>query len=127
MKTFTLDILPGTFAVSRLDAVDQVPDWATAEVVSVTRTPDELSVVCLEDSVPEHIRCEPGWRCLRVAGPLGFSMVGVIASLTGTLASANISVFVISTFDTDLLLVKGADLHAAVESLGEAGHAIRGM
>jgi hypothetical protein len=125
--SFTLEVLPGSFAICRLDANADVPDWASGDIVSITRTPDELSIVCSKDNVPHDIRAETGWRCLRMHGPLDFSMVGVIASLTGTLAAANISVFVISTFSTDYLLVKKSDLKAAVESLGEAGHAIRGM
>lgn len=125
--SFTLEVLPGAMAICRLDADVDIPDWANGEVVSITRTPDELSIVFSEDNVPDDVRSETGWRCLRVAGPLDFSMVGVIASLTGTLAAASISVFVISTFDTDYLLVKKSDLKAAIESLGKAGHAIRGM
>ena len=124
IRTFTLEVLSGTFAICRLDANAEVPDWATGEIVSVTRTPDELSIVCSRDNVSANIRTEVGWRCLRVAGPLDFSMVGVIASLTGTLAAANISVFVVSTFDTDYLFVKDADLDAAIESLRSAGHRI---
>ena len=127
VPSFTLEVLPGSMAICRLDANADVPNWAIGDVVSITRTPDELSIVCFEDNVPQNIQSETGWRCLRVAGPLDFSMVGVIASLTSTLAKANISVFVISTFDTDYLLVKKSDLKAAVESLGEAGHVIRGM
>ena len=123
-RTFTLETLPGTFAICRVDANAGVPDWASGAVVSITRTSDELSVVCLQDNVPENITSESGWRCLRVAGPLDFSMVGVIASLTGILATANISLFVISTFGTDYLLVKQADLEAAVESLTAAGHVV---
>jgi len=121
---FTLEALPDTFAVCRLDASAEIPDWASGEVASITRTPDELSIVCRQENVPEDITCESGWRCLRVAGPLEFSMVGVIASLTGTLAASNISVFVISTFDTDLVLVKQVDLDAAIESLASAGHLV---
>ena len=123
-NTFTLDVLPGTLAVCRLDGNAGVPDWASGTITSITRTADELSIVCSQDNVPENITSEPGWRCLRVAGPLEFSMVGVIASLTGILATANISVFVVSTFDSDLVLVKQADLEAAIESLTAAGHAI---
>ena len=124
MTTFTLKVLPSTFAICRLNADAQVPQWATGDVVSITRTPDELSIVCPQDDVPEYIRSELGWRCLRVDGPLDFSMVGVIASLTGTLAAANISVFVVSTFDTDYLFVKERDSDAAVASLNAAGHAV---
>lgn len=127
ITSFTLEVLPDTFAICRLDGDAGVPEWANSEFTSVTRTPDELSIVCSQDDVPAEIQSEDGWRCLRVAGKLDFSVIGVIAALTGTLAAANISVFAISTFDTDYLLVKESDLDAAVESLGEAGHAIRGM
>jgi hypothetical protein len=111
-------------AICRLDASAEVPPWATGDVVSITRTLDELSIVCSQDNVSENVQSEPGWRCFRVAGRLDFSMVGVIASLTATLAAANISVFVISTFNTDYLLVKEADLGGALESLRSAGHVI---
>ena len=119
-----LKVLPAMFAVCRLESEAPVPDWATGEVASITRTPDELSIVCRQDNVPQNIRSETGGRCFQVVGPLEFSMVGVIASITGPLASANISVFVVSTFDTDYLLVKEADLGAAVASLTSAGHPI---
>jgi len=124
MTTFKLELLPATFAIFRLGAAAQVPEWATGEFVSITRTPDELSIVCPQGNAAEGTQHEPGWRCLRVAGPLDFSMVGVIASLTGALAAASISVFVVSTFDTDYLLVKEGDLKAAVESLSAAGQTI---
>ena len=81
LTTFTLEVLPGTFAECRLSATDPVPDWATGEFVSITRTPNELSIVCPQANVPAETQSEPGWRCLRVAGQLDFSMVGVIASL----------------------------------------------
>ena len=124
---FTLEVLPGTFAICHLSATDPVPDWATDEFVSITRTPNELSIVCPQANVPAETQSEPGWRCLRVAGQLDFSMVGVIASLNGTLASAGIGVFVVSTFDTDYLLVKETELDAAVESLIEVGNTVQGL
>ena len=126
MSTFTLEVLPQKFAICRLNSDESFPEWATGEVVSITRTPSELSIVCSHDQVPEQVRCETGWRCMRVAGQLDFSMVGVIASLTGTLASANISVFVVSTFDTDYLLVKETDLDSAIEALVAVGHSLSG-
>ena len=124
VKSFMLRLLSRQYAVCRLDKDATAPDWATGEVVSITRTPDELSVVCPQDNVPSEVRRENGWRCLEIAGPLDFSMVGVIATLTGTLASANISVFVFSTFDTDYLLVREQDVDAAMESFTAAGHQI---
>ena len=122
--SYTLEVLPGTFAICRLHADASIPDWATGEVVSITRTPVELSIVCSQENVPENIQSETSWRCLRIVGSLDFSIVGVIASLTGTLAAASISVFVISTFETDYVLVKNSDLGAAVESLRSVGHVV---
>ena len=124
MTTLTLEILCDTYAICRLDADAQTPAWATGAFVSVTRSDEELSVVCPQVNVPAQIPAERDWRCLRVEGPLDLSMVGVIASITSLLATANISVFVISTFDTDYLLVKEDDLESAMESLLLAGYEI---
>jgi hypothetical protein len=93
---------------------------------SVTRTPSEVSVVCDEDAAPagDHVRIETDWRALEVAGPLDFGMVGVMASLTAPLADVDVSVFVISTYDTDYVLVHAAALERAIEALRAAGHAV---
>ncbi len=121
-----LSVLPGTLAVCRLDAALPLPDWAMqgGAFVSITRSPDELSVVCAEARVPDGIPREGGWRCLKVAGPLAFSLTGVLAALTAPLAAARISVFATSTYDTDYLMVKAGDLDAAVAALKRAGHAV---
>lgn len=81
-------------------------------------------MVCLEDAVPSDARVETDWRALEVAGPLDFSMVGVMASLTAPLADVDVSVFVVSTYDTDYVLVHAAALERAVEALRAAGHAV---
>lgn len=117
-----LNLLPESYGIFRLASDAAIPTWASGEVVSITRTSDELSIVCSQSAAPGNIRCEKDWRCLRVAGQLDFSMVGVIASLTAALASARISVFVISTYDTDYLFVKQCDLESAAKSLKTAGH-----
>ena len=125
MAELSLLLLDGTFAVCRLGPDAPPPPWASAgPFLSVTRTAEGLSVVCLQDAVPEAVACERGWRCLRVAGTMPFSVVGVL-SLTAPLAEAGISVFAISTFDTDYLLVKAEDLAAAVEVLRQRGHTIQ--
>jgi len=117
--------LDGAFAVSRLDVDALLPGWAAGgPFVSTTRTAGEFSVVCREEAVPAGVRCERGWRCLRIAGTLDLSLVGVLASLVGPLAEAGVSVFVVSTFDTDYLLVKVADFEQAVGVLRRAGHAV---
>jgi putative acetyltransferase len=124
-RQLTLIVVDGTFAVCKLEPTAPMPPWATAgDLFSITRTADELSVVCRQDPVPEGIPCERGWRCLRVAGTIPFSVVGVLAWLTAPLAEAGISVFAISTFDTDYLLVKAEDLERTVDVLRRRGHTI---
>lgn len=125
MRPLSLLVLEGTFAVCRLAPEAALPDWATdGGFCSVTRTADELSIVCPQSAVPEGIRCERGWRCLRVAGTIDFSLVGILASLVDPLADAGVSVFALSTFDTDYLLVKGMDFEKAKAVLWQAGHTI---
>lgn len=121
----TLLLLPDLFAVCRLAPDAAVPTWADGTgFMSITRTADELSVVCRQDAVPEGTKCERGWRCLRVAGTIDFALVGILASLVTPLAEAGIGVFAVSTFDTDYLLVKATDLDSAVGALREAGHSV---
>ncbi len=112
-------------AVCRLAPRTPIPEWATnGRFFSLTRTPEELSLVCLQASVPEGVLAERGWRCLQVAGPLDFSLTGVLASLASCLAEAKVSIFAISTYDTDYLLVQAEDLETAIRALRAAGHEI---
>lgn len=126
-----LSILSEPLAVCKLPPGSPVPAWANeGDFCSITRTAEELSIVCAESRVPpadEAVRgwrSQPGWRALKVQGPLDFSLVGILAQLSGVLAQANISLFAISTFDTDYLLVRENDLSAAVNALRAAGHSI---
>jgi hypothetical protein len=122
--TFTL--LDGLFAVARLDAGADIPPWAhRGAFTSITRTPHELSIVCDESGVPDDAAAERGWRCLQLEGPIPFETTGVAAAFTSALAARAISVFVVSTFDTDYLLVKAAKIDAAVEALRGAGYDVR--
>lgn len=120
----SLTTLQGRFAVCRLPADAEVPPWVTGAVTSVTRTPDELSITCAEDAVPEGITAERGWRCLKVEGPLDLALTGIAAALTTPLAEAKVSVSVIATYDTDYLLVKEERLADAVAALERAGHTV---
>ena len=117
MSRITLALLKGGYAVSRLDPGCEIPRWATGSFVSMTRTHEELSIVCPEDNVPDGVETERDWRGLAVVGRLDFSLVGVLSSLLGPLAHAGIPVFVTSTFDTDYLFVKQARLEQALEVL----------
>lgn len=121
-----LELWPTRLAICRLGSDDAVPAWALAGegLASVTRTPDELSVVVAASCVPAGIRSEVGWRALAVVGPLAFEMTGVLASLAGPLATADVPVFVLSTFDTDWLLLREEHLAAGVAALEAAGHTV---
>ena len=128
MQKLTLSILPGQYAVCRLDPNGPIPHWALIgdEFISLTRTPYELSVVCCEDNVPqEGYQVERGWKCLRVDGPFDFSVAGVHVSLAIPLAEANISVLAIATYETDHILVKAEDLERTRRVLEGAGHRFR--
>ena len=117
-----LSILPSRLAVCRLAPDAEVPPWVRGAFTSVTRTADELSIVCDDDAVPEEVKAERGWRALKVAGPIPFEMTGVAAALVAPLAEARISVFLLATFDTDYLLLKEEVFEAAVAILHGAGH-----
>ncbi|MEO8027381.1 MAG: ACT domain-containing protein [Bryobacteraceae bacterium] len=121
----TLRALPQLFAVARLPAGAPLPRWATGSPwFSVTRTGEELSIVCKADAVPANVRCEKAFRALMVEGPLDFALTGILASLSKSMSDAKISLFAISTFDTDYILVRQASLAKAVRALRSAGHTV---
>jgi hypothetical protein len=125
MHGLRLELIPFTLGICRFPSGKGIPQWATSAVFfSATGTSDELSVVCPEASIPDKVVCSRGWRALKVEGPLDFSEVGVLAALAEPLAGAGIPIFVVSTYDTDILLVRSADLEAAVHCLEIAGHRI---
>ncbi len=93
--------------------------------VSITRTSEELSIVCPQRQVPAKIRRQEGWRAMKVKGPLDFSLTGILSSLATPLAQEGVSVFAISTYDTDYLLVKEKDLERAIGVLVNRGHRVR--
>ena len=121
-----LEAIEVLLAVCRLDADRDVPPWVdrSRAFMSVTRTFDELSVVCAFDDVPGGVAMEGPWRALRVQGPLVMTLIGVVAALANPLAVAGISIFAISTFDTDYILVHEPDFEAAVGALTQAGHVV---
>jgi uncharacterized protein len=119
----TLTVLEARLAVCRLDAGVGIPAWATGEsFFSLTRTEDELSVVCQEE-VPDGATHEKGWQALKLEGPFELSMVGILSSLAAPLASA--SAFAVSTFDTDYVLVREWQLDLAIDALRECGNRVR--
>jgi len=125
VKRLSLRLLPERFAACRLEPGAAIPEPSRqASFFSVTRTPEELSIVCLEADAPPGARLQSGFRAFRVEGPLDFSLVGVLESLLSPLAAAEISVFAVSTYDTDYVLVLEGDLEQARLALSSAGHEI---
>jgi len=126
LKSVTLRVLKGEFAVWKL-AVDSVlPPPGNEPFLSVTRTAAELSVVGPAGQVPNGVAVETGWACLEVLGPLAFDLTGVLAGISAPLADAGVPIFVVSTFDTDHVLVRSAHLERAVEALEGVGHRVEG-
>lgn len=125
-SSLTLKVLETPLAVVRLEAGAGLPWWAVGseEFLSFTRTPAETSLVCAARRVPAHVRSERGFRALQVEGTLPFQATGILASLASPLAEAGVPIFVVSTFDTDYLLVPEASLNQAVGALRAAGHSV---
>jgi uncharacterized protein len=122
-----LDLLPVRLAICRLAPAASIPEWAAtgADFYSATRTPGELSVVCAEEAVPPGVKHDPDWRVFRIEGPFDFSAIGVLASVAAPLAEAAVSIFAVSTFDTDYVLVKENQVKRAALALEAAGHQVR--
>jgi hypothetical protein len=122
-----LELVPDTLAVCRLPPDAALPPWALAPggFVTISRTGEELSVTATQGRIPPEARCERDYRAFRVRGPLPLDLIGVLAAIATPLADAGISIFAISTFDTDYVLVKAADLANATAALERAGHEIR--
>jgi uncharacterized protein len=127
-----LELLPGDYAVCRLPARAPLPagfaEAATrtdAEVISVTWTADEVSILCPAARAPDGAAVETPWRCFRVAGPVQLALTGILASIVSPLAEARVNIFAFSTYDTDYLLVPAVRLNEAVAALTGAGHRLR--
>lgn len=113
------------YSIARLPPDSETPSWAIASTFYfISKTADELSIVCEERLVPPETKCESGWRLLRIQGTLDFGLTGVLASIAAPLAKAQVSIFAISTFDTDYFLVRERDIEIARAALLEAGFQI---
>jgi len=122
----TIVIYEKMYAVCQLQPDATVPTWAEGpEFVSITRTAAELSIVCQQDMLPGDVRAEKNRRLMRIEGKLGFELIGVLASVTAPLSKAELSIFAISTYDTDYLLIADEGLQKATEMLEAAGHTVR--
>jgi len=115
--------LPGQFAVSRLPPEAPVPAWALAGTfTSVTRTEEELSIVCPVENLAADVQAQSPWICFKLEGPFAFSQTGILASFINPLSQNGVPIFAISTFDTDYVLIQDEFLGAAEGFLRNAGH-----
>ena len=122
---YRLTLLPQPLAICQLEPGAPMPEWAwSSKFLTVTRTPDEFSLLCDAKLVPAGIRSEGGWRALKMEGPFEFTQIGVLASVLNPLAEAQVSILSIATYDTDYVLVAEPDLPAALAALAGAGHQV---
>jgi hypothetical protein len=120
-------LLSGSYSVYRFPP-DRVPaiDFSGEDFACLAKTADEVSLVRRSGTVAGAEREEGGWRVLKIAGPIDFGVIGVLAEASSILAAAGVSIFAVSTFDTDYILVKEAGLNAALEALRAGGHEVAG-
>ncbi|HYH04808.1 MAG TPA: ACT domain-containing protein [Bacillota bacterium] len=124
-QTLTFKVLEHHYGVAKLDSAALLPQWATGgEFVSFTRTSEELSVVCEAERIPSHVTSETQWRILKIEAVLDFALVGILAAVSTILAREAISIFVLSTFNTDYILIKEDNLVKAIAVLLQEGHQV---
>jgi hypothetical protein len=120
-----LSTLKDSFSICKLDPSSDIPSWAwEGDFFSITRTTDELSIICDCKNIPEKMKCEHNWQVLMIEGPFEFEEIGILHSITKPLAEAEISLLTISTYDTDYILIKEGHYEEAIKSLERAGHII---
>jgi uncharacterized protein len=123
--TVRLRQLGGSYAVCRLDAASPIPAWADGEgFVSISRSDDELSIVCRAERVPGDAKQDIGWTCYKFIGPFAFDETGIVSAVIGPLSDAGIGIFVVSTFNGDHMLIKQTDVGRAGAVLTDAGHTL---
>ena len=117
-EKLNLKLLKGKYSVCRLNKDDEIPKWIfNEEFFSITKTEDELSIVCLQDRIKDNVLCERNWKVLKIEGPLDFSLIGILSKISTLMANNNISIFAISTYDTDYILIKEELIDKAIEVL----------
>lgn len=124
MNQLTLELLEGDFGVCRLSAETPIPSWCQqGDFYSITKTKDELSIVCLEAYIPSDMQpVEANWRILKIVGPLDFSLIGILSKISQLMAECGISIFALSTYETDYILVKQDKVRQAIEALIASGY-----
>lgn len=119
-------VLPEVFAICRLNQEQPIPEWAFSNsFYSITKTSDELSIICLQNSVPGEVVKNVNWRCLKIEGPLDFSAVGILNSITQPLAKNGIGILAVSTYETDYIFVRQEQLPETLKILIKKGHEVK--
>lgn len=125
MPNIRLQLLPETYAISRLEPATPLPAWADGPgFVSICRSSEELSIVCLQQRVPAGTTTDGGWTALRFVGPFAFGETGIVLSVIRPLSENGLGIFVVSTYDGDHLLLKTTDMPRATELLIQAQHSL---
>jgi hypothetical protein len=115
--------LRGSYAIVRLAPDAPIPAWATSrEFTSITRTTDEVSIVCPAGNIPEDVSSGPPWTCLKLEGPFLFSQTGILLSFIQPLSGNGVPIFAVSTYDTDYVLIQEEHMGGVIELLRKAGH-----
>lgn len=120
-----LKLLDGDYGVARLHAEAPIPAWASGQgFLSISRTEDELSIMCRQERIPGEVQADTGWACFKLQGPFAFDETGIVLSVIEPLSTNGIGIFVVSTFDGDHLFVKAKDLEKSIGLLAGAGHSL---
>ena len=126
MRKLNLHMLGETFTINKLPQFAEIPSiLSQGDMCFISRTDEELSIICPDYMAPNNVQQELGWRCIKVEGEMKLQEVGVLASLAQPLADAGIPMFVVSTFNTDYIFVMEENLVNAVQALQQAGHDFR--
>ena len=124
-RKLKLSLLEEKYGICTLPKDAPIPHWVSKEsLVSITRTGKELTIVCKQDIIPSKLQSDLNWRCFKIDGSFDLSQIGVISSISSPLADAGISIYVISTYDTDYFLVKDDNLEKSISVLSNFGHSI---
>ena len=124
-RKLKLSLLKAKYAICTLSNNAPIPDWALKEILaSITRTDKELTIVCRQEIIPSEIQSDLNWRCFKIDGSFDLNQIGVISSISSPLADAGISIYVISTYDTDYFLVKEENLDQTISTLSNSNHSI---
>jgi hypothetical protein len=124
-RQLKLSLLKNKYAICSLPKDAPIPEWALAQsLASINRTDKELTIVCKQDIIPSQYQSDLNWRCFKIDGSFDLNQIGVISSISSPLADAGISIYVISTYDTDYFLIKDDNLEKTISTLSASGHSI---